>query len=129
MLDFIKEAGWGIYPILAFGLTMLGIALWHALAPAARRITLVLGFGAATLLSGVLGTVVGLQHSVLHIRNLPADDRWVFLIGLRESLNCMVAALMLTIFAGLLATYGSYRRARAQDLSPAVQERRQISAA
>ena len=119
MPDFIIEAGWGIYPVFAFGFTALGAALWHALAPAARRSTLVFGFGAATLLSGVLGTVVGLQRSVQHIGALAATERWVFLIGLREALNCTASALVLTTIAALFVTYGSYRQAQLQDRSPA----------
>lgn len=118
MSEFIHEGGWGMYPTIAFGLITAAIALWHAVAPAAKRTALIVGFGAATLLSGILGTTVGLQHSVMHIRSLPADDRWIFLIGLRESLNCTVAALVLAMIAALLATYGSYRRARALDRAP-----------
>ena len=50
--EFFAEGGWGMYPVLIFGLTTVGGAIWFALKPEPRR----LAFTAAmwlTLLSAV----------------------------------------------------------------------------
>lgn len=112
IVDFIVEAGWGIWPVLLLGGLTLGLALRHAAAPDPTLVPLCVGFGVATLLFGLLGTVTGLQASVRYVAHVEAPDRWLFLVGLRESLQNLVAALLLTALAALATTLGAYRQAR-----------------
>lgn len=112
MIEFFQEAGWGIYPVFLFGLLCLGFSIRHSIQPDAGMLALVIGTGVATLLSGVLGTVTGMQVAVRYITELGADERWIFLVGLREALNNMVAALVLAALSTMVTTAGSYRAHR-----------------
>lgn len=112
MIQFIREAGWGIWPIAIFGAVSLFLALRYAIAPRRELLPLIIGFAVATVIAGLLGTVTGVQHSANHIMEVEVDRRWIFLLGLRESLNNMVAALVITTLTALAATAGSYRQVR-----------------
>ncbi|MEZ4339409.1 MAG: hypothetical protein R3B82_22530 [Sandaracinaceae bacterium] len=112
MIEFIQEAGWGIYPVFFFGALCLGFSIRHSVQPDAGMLPLVIGTGVALLLCGVLGTITGLQVAVRYIAELGADERWLFLVGLREALNNMVAALVLAALSTMVATAGSYRAHR-----------------
>jgi hypothetical protein len=112
MIQFIQEAGWGFWPVAVFGAVSLFLALRYAIAPRRELLPLIIGFGVATVIAGLLGTVTGVQHSANYIMEVEADRRWIFLLGLRESLNNMVAALVVTAVTALAATVGSYRQVR-----------------
>jgi hypothetical protein len=108
----IKEAGWGIYPVFLFSAFALTMALRHAMKPAREFVPVLVGSSAATLLAGMLGMVTGYQHAVQFIERAPPDRRWLFLVGLREASNNMVAAGVAVVFVCILGTIGSYRLAR-----------------
>jgi phosphotransferase system glucose/maltose/N-acetylglucosamine-specific IIC component len=107
--DFMREAGWPIYPILGFGLAALVMAMSHARRPRESTAQLIRGLGLVTLLIGVLGTILGLQHSIHFIDPLPPDQRWIVFTGLREALNCTVGSLLLLFPTLLLYTAGAVR--------------------
>lgn len=96
-MHVIREAGWPIFPILAFGIASL-VAGWRY-ARSGRRdlVPLVVGLGAATLILGFIGTALGLQISASHIGELPPDQRWIFLIGMKESLHNLTVAATFTL--------------------------------
>ncbi len=73
----------------------------------------VLALGAATVsvIAALLATVLGFQLSVGGLRQVAAEDRWIYLVGLSEGLNNVVIALVLVGLASLLLTIGAYRRA------------------
>lgn len=102
---FIRDAGVVIWPVLVFGLLGLALVAWHAAAPRRDRLTLIVGVAIATLLFGVLGTVLGIQVSA-------SAGGEFFLEGVRESLNNAVAALVFATLHTLGATYGTYRLTR-----------------
>ncbi len=120
MGEFIQSAGYAIYPILLFGLMSIGVASRYAIAPSRSMLALVIGFAVVTVLLGCLGTVVGMQVSAQAIPEVP-DRPWIFLLGMRESLNNMVAALLVAMIDAMLATVGAHRTARAEErrLAPA----------
>ena len=113
-MDFIREAGFGIWLVLLFGGVSFAASLRYALAPRRELLPLIVGFAIATLLAGALGTVTGIQLSAEHIGEVEASKRWIFLLGLRESLNNAVAALVLASVDALLATAGAYRLFKAE---------------
>jgi 4-amino-4-deoxy-L-arabinose transferase-like glycosyltransferase len=116
MSEFIHEAGWGIWPVLLFGGVTLGLAAYFAFRPRRSLLALVVGFGVGTVIAGCLGALTGIQNSVYHIQELDAAQRWIFLIGLRESLNNLVLAFVIVCLACLAATVGGYRMERSREL-------------
>ena len=120
MLTFYREAGWPIHFVLLLGAISLWLAVRYARAPRRENFPLIVGFTVATVLVGVLGTVLGVQISANAIAEVQAPERWIFLIGLKESLNNMVAALMIAAIDTMLVTAGAHRLARtAAALAPA----------
>jgi hypothetical protein len=118
MCEFVNEAGWPIYPIMAFGISGLILSLRHARAPERRLIPLVVGLCIATTLMGILGSVLGLQHSIRAITRVEPEERWIVLLGLCEALNCFVGALVLVLPATLAAMLGAYRLRQRDDQPP-----------
>jgi hypothetical protein len=120
MCEFVNEAGWPIYPIMAFGISGLILSLRHARAPERRLMPLVLGLCVATAIMGVLGTVLGLQHSIRGVSRGVPEERWIIftLLGLREALNCFVGTMILVLPATLAAMLGAYRQRQRDDLPP-----------
>jgi hypothetical protein len=112
MRDIILEAGWPIFFIFAFGFAALAIALRHALVPQRSLVPLIVGAAAITLLFGVFGTTVGLIHAIEGTMRLPPDQRYIWVIGLKEALHDVGAAFALVILAAPLAAIGSFRMAR-----------------
>ncbi|MEM9694237.1 MAG: hypothetical protein AAGA56_16930 [Myxococcota bacterium] len=115
MREFIVEAGWGIYPVVAFGVAAVIVSLRTILRPDPKgRITAAWLIG-LTLVAGAFGTVTGLQASARYIDATP--DKWLFVVGLRESLNNMVAALLLIVVA-MLGLFVAHLRRDGDGESP-----------
>ena len=111
MGNWVHEAGWGIWPVFFFGIFGLVVSTRHALSPTRERLALVVGLALATVLMGLLGTVTGVQASAAGYIVAPAPLH-LFLVGLRESLNNLVAALLLASMQILIATYGTHKLVR-----------------
>jgi hypothetical protein len=110
MLDFIRDGGFGIIPVMLFGLASIVLAARYAHAPKKGDLALLVGVGVATILLGVLGTVIGVQAAARFLESTP--DKWLFVQGLREALNLMVTALVATALETIVATYGAVKLAR-----------------
>ncbi len=115
MGEILREAGWGAWPVMVFGVTSLLLAVRYAVKPERRLLPLIVGFGIATILAGFLGTMTGLQHAVSGLHQVTPDRRWIFLVGLREALHNMVMAFVIEVIVTLVATVGGYRQAQAAE--------------
>lgn len=111
MGNFIRDAGYGIWPVMFFGLFGLVVAIRHATSPTRDRMALVIGLAIATVLCGMLGTVTGVQASAAAYVDAEQTVR-LFLVGLRESLNNMFAALVFATVQTLVATHGARKLVR-----------------
>jgi hypothetical protein len=100
-----------MYPTLVFGILMLAAALAYARKPEARFIPLQVSLGTLTLAGGALGFSTGLLRALGGIRNMEETARSIWLLGLGEALNNLVLALMLIVFAALIASVGTLRLA------------------
>ena len=102
MLTFIREAGFPIWFVLAFGAASLFCAAEYVRSARLPTLYAVCGLALCTLLAGTLGAAVGLQASVQTIHAI--DAKWLFLVGLRESLNNLVIALCVVLVDALVIT-------------------------
>jgi hypothetical protein len=100
MRDFVLEAGFGIWPVFVFGLASLFYAVQFVRKRERETFYALLGFALLTLLAGGLGTVLGLQTAARYITGTP--EKWLFLVGLREALNNLVAALLVVTLDALV---------------------------
>jgi hypothetical protein len=114
-MHVIHEAGWPIYPILAFGFASLVAGWRYARAGQRDHLPLVLGLGAATLLLGILGTCLGVQTSAAHIGEVPPENRWFFLIGLKESLHNLTVATAFALGDIVFVMTGARAAMQARD--------------
>ncbi len=112
MPEWIHEAGWPIYMVIVVGAASLTAAMQYARSPRRDLFALVVGLGVATALLGVIGTVLGIQMSAGAIGKVAADQRWIFLVGLKESLHNTTAALVIAAVDALVVTVGAVRFAR-----------------
>jgi hypothetical protein len=106
------EAGWPVWPVLLFGAVTLTLAISHALKPRPEKLPLIIGFGIASVILGCLGTVLGIQLSIQGLAQLQESQRWILALGVRESLQNLVVALLFAAASTLATTIGSYRSAR-----------------
>ncbi len=107
--DFIRDAGWPIFPTLAFGIAALAVSIKMIDKPTEQLASLVRNLSCITLILGLFGTIVGLQHSVGAIEKVEPAMRWIFLLGLRETLNNLDAALLVLFPTMLCYTAGTFR--------------------
>lgn len=112
MLGFIREAGWPIFLVLALGTASLGVAIRYALDGQRELWVVIVGLGVATLLVGAFGTALGIQASARYIGDVLPERRWIFVLGVQESLHNLTAALAFAIVDALLLTRGAWRSAQ-----------------
>lgn len=113
-MHFIREAGWPIILVLGFGGASLAAAVRYRRTLDRELFSLMIGLAIATLILGVLGTALGVQLSARHIHEVAPGEKWIFLLGLKESLNNLVAALVIVCVDTLIATSGAWRAAKLQ---------------
>ena len=117
-MEYIREAGWPVFLVLALGITALTVAVRYAVTPQRGVLTLIVGLGVASLLMAAFGTAVGLDTSIDGITRVEPERRWIVLIGLKESMRNIEFALLLAVPTALCATVGAYRlRALTPDTS------------
>lgn len=112
MGTFIREGGWPMWPVLIVGAISIAVAARYVVAPRVQLLPNLAGLGLLTILLGVLGTALGVQASAEYIDRVDDSQRWIFLLGLRESLNNLVAALVIVAIDTLVVTLGSAFRSR-----------------
>jgi hypothetical protein len=114
MVKWFHLGGWGMWPTLVCGLFLLGAAIGFAARPEKRLLPLLISLGLMTLISGLLGFATGLTHSLEYLDRVTPDQRYIWLIGLGESLYNVNFALVFLMLAVIAATVGAWRFTRAQ---------------
>ena len=102
-MDFIREAGFPVWFVLASGVFAIVQAVrWRAGTASGSSLV---GAVAATLLLGVLGTAWGAQLAFAGMRELPnpAQQGWIAWIGIKEALCNLDVACAFGIAAALIA--------------------------
>jgi hypothetical protein len=114
MLNAIREGGWPMFIVLAVGAASLSAAIRYSRDGRRDLLGVAVGLALATLLAGLCGTAMGVMASFGHIREVPAPegDRWIVLIGVKESLHNLVLGSVVAFIDALLVTRGQWRRGR-----------------
>ena len=113
------EGGWGMYPILVFGLALLAAAGRHALSPDRKALPVIRALGVVTLVAGVLGFVTGVSTTARCLGEVP-EGRMpaIALAGVGESLNDVAFALCFLVVAGLCVAVAALREWRGAEPGP-----------
>ena len=112
MKEAFHMGGWGMIPTTIFGLLLLTAAIRYAVQPERRFVPLQVSLGIMTLCSGALGFVTGLIRSVTALDMVGPDRRWIWIVGMGESLNNVALSFVLLILAAIAASVGALRIAR-----------------
>lgn len=114
MREAFHMGGWGMYPTLIFGVFLIAASARYAVRPDKRLVPLQISLGLTTLFAGCLGFVTGVIKSLDALDGVPPEKRWIWLLGVGESLNDIGLALALVIIASLAAAVGALRLAYAK---------------
>lgn len=117
MTTIIEQAGWGIYPVLLFGIGMLAIAVVYAIVPRPQFLPLLATFVVSTWMSGAMGTLRGIQTTAQWAHEA-GGSLATFFEPFSQSLLCLQTAIGLTFIAMLLTMIGAARFAAARPKSP-----------
>jgi hypothetical protein len=98
-----------MYPTALFGLLMVVASLAYAFKPEKRFVPLQISLGILTLSAGSLGTITGLIKSLLGLHGVEESRRWIWMLGLGETLNNMALAFAMVVLAVLVASVGALR--------------------
>jgi hypothetical protein len=111
---FISDGGWGMFPTMIFAALLMLAAAIYAFRPERRFVPLIFSLGIITLASGLLGFCVGVITTFQYAaRNAPpAEIHSLTLVGVAESTNNIVLALIGIVLAGIVASVGAIRIAR-----------------
>jgi hypothetical protein len=119
MSKLLQEGGLPIWFVLLFGLLTLGAAIAYAIKPQLRRLQVMRGLGAATLfstLSGTAGNIGMVFHAMAGVDgrhpdlNLETKDGPLMLmLGLGESMSCLILGFSFLCLAGLFYAAGAAR--------------------
>lgn len=109
MKEMFHEGGWGMFPTAIFGVLLVVAALAYAARPEKRFVPLQISLGIMTLAAGSLGFVTGLIKSLHALGEVKAEERFIWLIGLGESLNNVALAFIFVVLAVLVASVGALR--------------------
>ena len=111
--NFFEAGGWGMYPTSLFGFLLVASVVLYLLRPERRFVPLVASLAVVALGAGALGASVGIVNSLHYLPQVPQVDQVKIAgLGISESLNNVVLALMIVVFSGLVFAAGSLRAAR-----------------
>jgi hypothetical protein len=108
-----------MYPTLIFGVLMLAANIRYAIKPERRLVPLQISLGLMTLFGGMLGFTMGTIRSFMAMGEVGADKKWIWLLGVGESLNNVALALVMLVLGCIAASIGAVRIARAPEPTPA----------
>ena len=114
-MEMLQEAGYAVWLVLAAGAVSTVLGARFAVRARREDLSLVVACLGVTLLVGCLGTAVGVQTSAAGLRDAAGDERWIFLLGLREALHNIVLALGFALVSTIGLAIGLARSRRARE--------------
>jgi hypothetical protein len=113
ILESFHNGGWGMWPTLVVGLSMIGVSARYAVSPEKRFVPLIVASSTLTLLSGALGFVTGLIAATTTSFSAIEARPTLAVAGFGESLNNVGLAITLLAVGMIAVTVGAARIARA----------------
>lgn len=112
MTAYLAAAGPLAWPVLALALATVALSAQYLRSGRLAFVPAALGAGACTVLLALLAVVVGFQLSVGGLGGVEPDGRWIYLLGVSESLNALTPALAACALSALLLSAGGFRTLR-----------------
>src|SRR3954451_21242192 len=97
MKEAFIDGGFGMFPTAIFGVLTVLAAVAYAIRPERRFVPLQVSLGIMTLVAGGLGFTTGMIKSLGGLHMADAEKRWLWLLGMGESLNNIALALGLIV--------------------------------
>ncbi len=117
MLNFIRDGGWGMFLIMAFGTASLVAAAWYAYRASGKPPGSLWGMALATFFVTIAGFASDLKAVFDYLAGDKIDEAQrarILCQGLSESLNTVIMGFMFLSLTALVAAYGSARAHRAR---------------
>jgi hypothetical protein len=116
MLTLIRNGGFPMLFILAFGFVGLAAAAWYAFRPNPRSLGFIVWLGAATLFSTLMGTAADLGATCYHVARAieqgVSDWHGHLVEGLAESMSPGIMGFALLAVTALVVSVGKARDPR-----------------
>jgi hypothetical protein len=113
MLTLIRNGGFPMFFILAFGLIALAAAGWYAFRPNARSLGVIVWMGGATLFATLMGTVADLGTVAYAVSAMIGqgmkDWHAVIIEGFAESMSPGIMGFALLSMIALVTAVGKAR--------------------
>jgi hypothetical protein len=109
--NFYAAGGWGMHPTAILGFFMIASSVLYALRPQTTSARLVFTLGCVTFAFGLAGAVSGICTTLHYLPQVEGPKQLeIMALGIEESLHSVLLALILVLFGGLVAVFGSLRR-------------------
>ena len=120
MFDLFADGGLTMYPTALFGSLTVLAALLIAFKPELRFTPLLLGAGALTTISGLLGVAMGITGVLkASVNAAPADRTELMVACTGQAFSNLAFSLVFLMISVLLASTGAVRIAFARPLATA----------
>src|SRR5436190_23467685 len=97
-MEFFRNGGFGMYPVLVFGFLAVASAVLFLLRQERRYVRLMVALGVTTLTAGLLGLTTGLINIFRYAQHVSDKDQvTVVTLGISEYLHPVALALILTV--------------------------------
>lgn len=121
--EFMREGGWGMWPILLLGLASLASAVRYAARPERQSLRFAVALWVTLVVAVVHASITDLAAVFAYFQDPGrAPDPHIprtLLIGLKESTRPAVLGGIFLTLAPLLAAVGLYREGASRTASPA----------
>jgi hypothetical protein len=120
MRDFMIEGGWGMWPVLVFGLLLLGSSVLYSLRPHPPRLRFIVAMSVLIAVASAHAMLTDVAMVFKHTPRFPADRHFaVLLTGLKESTRPGILGGAFLVLALVFVAVGVYRLGRRELASPA----------
>ena len=123
MLTLMRDGGFPMWFILAFGLAALASSVSYAVRPDEKRLSLTRGMSLATLFATLAALAAALGATLFALAGRRAPDlslevphgSLILLTGMAESMSPLIVGFALLALTAMFSAVGGFREAAARD--------------